>query len=121
MTFNASLVRRTAKAMKERGLLDAGYKLLSIGGSTYEHAGVAPFDFKPWLRLTVRNSTGHMQIDPARWPGPGSNMTLCEDAAALAACIQAGTNDTRTPEECGCVNGEGTEAAKNRRSGWYFR
>ena len=35
MTFNASLVRRTAKAMKERGLLDAGYKLLSIGGSTY--------------------------------------------------------------------------------------
>ena len=105
MTFNASLVRRTAKAMKERGLLDAGYKLLSIGGSTYEHAGVAPFDFKPWLRLTVRNSTGHMQIDPARWPGPGSNMTLCEDATALAACIQAGTNDTRTPEECGCVNG----------------
>ena len=48
MSFNASLVRRTAHAMKERGLLSAGYKLLTLGGSTYEHAGAASFDFHPW-------------------------------------------------------------------------
>ena len=74
MDFNASLIRMTALAMKRRGLLAAGYKLLSVGGSTYEHPGAPPWDVKPWRRLTVRNSTGFIQIDPARWPGPGSNM-----------------------------------------------
>ena len=88
MDFNASLVRQTAKAMKQRGLLDAGYKLLTIAASTYEHAAVPPWNATPWPKgVTVRNSTGFIQLDPARWPGPGSNMTLCEDATALNACL----------------------------------
>lgn len=106
MNFNASLVRQTAQAMKQRGLLDAGYKLITIAASTYEHAAVPPWNATPWPNgVTVRNSTGFIQLDPARWPGPGSNMTLCEDAAALSACLDTGTNNARTPEQCGCVNG----------------
>ncbi len=106
MDFNASLVRQTAKAMKQRGLLDAGYKLLTIAASTYEHAAVPPWNATPWPKgVTVRNSTGFIQIDPARWPGPGSNLTMCEDATALNSCLAVGTNETRTPEQCGCVNG----------------
>lgn len=64
MNFNASLVRRTAAAMKSRGLLQAGFSYLSIGGSTYAHpvANEPP----PWHNLIVRNATGFVQIDPGR-------------------------------------------------------
>ena len=102
MNFNASLVRRTAAAMKRRGLLEAGFSYLSIGGSTYPHpvADEAP----PWRNLIVRNATGFVQIDPGRFPGPGSNMTMCEDAALLRDCLGQGARQ-RLPQQCGCVDG----------------
>ena len=68
MKFNATLFRRTAHAMKLNGLLDAGYSLLSVGGSTYKHQGLAPLwnhtDPKQYTAVIVRNSSGHYQIDP---------------------------------------------------------
>lgn len=53
---------------------------------------------------------GHYQIDPARFPGPGSTAT-CLNETALIACLRA-TNDD--PAACGCVNGnEGMRALSN--------
>ena len=115
MGFNASLFRRTAAAMKKNGLLGAGYSLLSTGGSTYQHQGIAPWnqsDPKKYVALIVRNSTGHYQIDPNRFPGPGSS-PACLNDTALAACLLASGQQESTAEgvDCGCKNGnEGMRA-----------
>ena len=102
MNFNGSLVRRTAQAMKSRGLMAAGYRLLSVGGSTFPHP-VAD-EKPPWNNLIVRNASGYVQIDAARFPGPGSNMTMCLDETLLKRCLGGGATQ-RQPEDCGCRNG----------------
>lgn len=116
MRFNASLFRRTADAMRKNGLLDAGYSLISVGGSTYQHQGLAPrwnqTDPKKYVALIVRNSTGHYQIDPNRFPGPGSS-SVCLNDTALKACLLASGQPVDTAEgiDCGCKNGnEGMRA-----------
>jgi hypothetical protein len=69
MNFNGTLIVHTAEAMKENGLLAAGYSYLTLGGSTYLHAAVAPYNRSGGGlgHVIVRNSTGHVQIDPARY------------------------------------------------------
>ena len=58
MNFNSSLMLRTAHAMKANGMLDAGYDLLTIGGSTYAHSTIAPWNkHGPMSNVMVRNST----------------------------------------------------------------
>ena len=106
MNFNATVMSNTAKAMKANGMLAAGYDLLTLGGSTYLHQAIPP-----WNRtgngtegnVIVRNSSGHVQIDPARFPGPGSSPS-CLDPGALAECL-GGKTGGKTPEQCGCANG----------------
>jgi hypothetical protein len=103
MNFNASLIRRTASAMSQNGLLGAGFSLLSLGGSTYPHQGIPPWNSSdPTKRqyLIVRNSTGYYQIDPARFPGPGSTAD-CLNETILSVCLKSG----KEPDECGCFNG----------------
>ena len=93
------------QAMKQNGLLDAGYSLISVGGSTYPHQGIQPkynsSDPSHLKFLIVRNSTGHYQIDPARFPGPGSS-TTCLNETALIACLKPAN---ATAEGCGCAHG----------------
>ena len=111
MGFNASLYRRTARAMQQNGLLAAGYTLLSTGGSTYMHQGLAPrwnaTDPSKYANVIVRNSTGHYQLDPNRFPGPGSSIARCLNDSALAECLRASgqPESTSTGAGCGCVNG----------------
>ena len=128
MKFNASLFRRTAAAMKTNGLLDAGYSLLSVGGSTYKHQGLAPkwnhTDPKQYIALIVRNSTGHYQIDPNRFPGPGSS-AACLNDTALNVCLLASGEEEDIAEglKCGCKNGnEGLRAlsAEVRQMGFTW-
>ena len=102
MNFNATLFKEQAAAMKNNGLLAAGYSLISDGGSTYKHQGIAPWNasnHSNMRNVIVRNSTGYYQIDPARFPGPGST-DACLNATTLAACLEHST-----AEECGCTNG----------------
>jgi hypothetical protein len=49
----------------------------------------------------VRNSSGHYQIDPARFPGPGST-PACLNQTSLLECL---TSHNQDPSTCGCVNG----------------
>ena len=37
MDFNSTLFLEQARALKDSGLVDAGYTLISAGGSTYAH------------------------------------------------------------------------------------
>lgn len=66
MAFNASLFRSMAAAMKENGLLAAGYDLISAGGSTYPHQGLPPrwnsTNDSNIINLIVRNSSGYYQV-----------------------------------------------------------
>ena len=122
MRFNASLFRSMAAAMKENGLLAAGYDLLSAGGSTYPHQGLAPHwnstNASNIVNLIVRNASGYYQIDPARFPGPGSSAD-CLDEAKLRACLANHSKSpgspnawpSGNPEGCGCVNGNEGMAA----------
>ena len=126
MGFNASLFRRTAEAMKANGLLEAGYALLSPGGSTYMHEGLAPrwneSDPKKYQGVIVRNATGHYQIDPNRFPGPGSS-AQCLNETALEQCLKAtGQPESRsTGVGCGCKNGnEGMRALSAEVRGMGF-
>lgn len=93
MAFNASLFREMAAAMKANGMLAAGYNLLSAGGSTYPHQGLPP----RWnstndtniINVIVRNSTGYYQIDPARFPGPGSSAECLDEQGCASSCSPA--------------------------------
>jgi hypothetical protein len=51
----------------------------------------------------VRNVTGYVQIDPARFPGPESSAT-CLNEEALHACMKQ-QGKYPLPEKCGCKNG----------------
>lgn len=104
MNFNASLIEETVAAMSENGLLAAGWNYMTLGGSTYPHAAIAPWNRTEPQKLPnviVRNSTGHIQIDPARFPGPGSS-AACLDGATLDSCLKKSAS---TPESCGCKDG----------------
>ena len=51
----------------------------------------------------TRNASGHLQADPARFPGPGSSSSCLAGGQKLAACLK--TNNDSSPEACGCKNG----------------
>ena len=51
----------------------------------------------------TRNATGHLQVDPARFPGPRSSLSCLAGGEELAACLLA--NNDSSPEACGCKNG----------------
>ena len=107
MNFNATLFLEMAKAMADpsNGLLESGYKLMSVGGSTYKHQGLKPWyngsNESNFRNVIVRNSTGYYQVDPARFPGPGSK-PLCLNSTSRQACL---TKHHGNPEPCGCMNG----------------
>ena len=97
--------------MKDNGLLAAGFRLVTNGGSTYRHQGLPPHwnssdPERPTQCVIVRNSTGFYQIDPAKFPGPGSSAD-CLDEAKLAACLGTHDKPGRSAEACGCVDGNG--------------
>jgi hypothetical protein len=119
MRFNASLFRSMAGAMKANGMLAAGYNLISAGGSTYPHQGLPPrwnsTNDSNIINVIVRNSSGYYEIDPARFPGPGSSPE-CLDAATLRACLANHSKNGRSwssgdPATCGCKNGNAGMAA----------
>lgn len=70
----------------------------------YPHQGIPPWnttnETKQRRNVIVRNTTGYYQIDPARFPGPGSTPD-CLNATTLIACLA----NHSTAEECGCANG----------------
>lgn len=73
MDFNATLFRRMAAAMKANGMLEAGYTLLSTGGSTYPHSAIPPWNSsnpKKDTFVIVRNSTGQCD-QPRPWHPTG--------------------------------------------------
>jgi hypothetical protein len=121
MHFNASLFREMGAAMAANGLQKAGYTLINVGGNGHAVHSAIGHDGRPLncttgsakggCYIAARNSTGHYQIDPARFPGPGSNET-CLDDTKLTACLAAksagvdtGDGPAVDPADCGCVNG----------------
>ena len=60
--------------------------------------------------MIVRNSSGFYEIDPARFPGPGSSAE-CFDQPTLRACLAKSKGDNPAawpqgnPADCGCKNG----------------
>ena len=63
---------------------------------------VPGFPHIPRQNIT-RNSSGHLQADPARFPGPGSSASCLAGGPQLAQCLLK--NNDSSPEACGCVNG----------------
>ena len=119
MRFNASLFRSMAGAMKANGMLAAGYDLISAGGSTYPHQGLPPrwnsTNDSNIANVIVRNSSGYYEIDPARFPGPGSS-PACLNETTLRACLANYSRGGHSwssgdPATCGCANGNGGMAA----------
>jgi hypothetical protein len=111
MGFNASLFRTMAQSMKENGLLAAGYDMISAGGNTYPHQGMPPWNStnsSNIANIIVRNKSGYYQIDPARFPGPGSS-TDCLNETKLRACLANHSKNHNwvngDPAHCGCTNG----------------
>jgi hypothetical protein len=104
--FNASLTLEVAHFLKDSGLLAAGFEYLTLGGMGYAEHGdpqiVPGFPNIPKQNIT-RNATGHLQVDAARFPGPGSSAGCLAGGAELAECLLA--NNYSSPEACGCVNG----------------
>ena len=129
MRFNATLFRSMAEGMKANGMLAAGYNLISAGGSTYPHQGLPPrwnsTNDSNINNVIVRNSSGYYQIDPARFPGPGSSKE-CLDEATLRACLANHSRDGHSwsagdPATCGCKNGnEGMAALSAELRGMGF-
>ena len=120
MKFNSSLLLNTAKALKANGLFEKGYKLIQYGGASYPHQGLAPL----WNStnpsnikfVIVRNSTGHYQVDPGKFRGPGSTGQCLDDEQFIACMVnnsRPGATDqwNGQPELCGCANGNGAVAA----------
>ena len=107
----SALFRRMAAAMKENGLLAAGYDLISSGGSTYPHQGIPPWNSTNSSNIAnviVRNTSGYYQIDPARFPGPGSSAD-CLNETTLRQCLANHSKGhnwvSGDPKYCGCANG----------------
>ena len=123
MNFNGTLFREVAHAMKANGLQASGYTLINVGGNGHNVNGsISGRTGKPvncsfatpnrGCYIQVRNSTGHLQIDPARFPGPGSTQTCLNDTKLLACLAETSAGRTGSddgppvdPVECGCVNG----------------
>ena len=82
MQFNSTLIRRTAAAMVSNGLLAAGYTYITLGASTYAHRAIGPWNRSGQIsaNVIVRNATGFVQIDPARFPVLPPT-ALCSSAA----------------------------------------
>jgi len=100
--------------MKTNGLQKAGYTLINVGGNGHD-VGAATHGGKPLncsapasCFIAKRNSTGFYQIDPARFPGPGSSAACLNDtqlAACLAKGAPSGDGPRIDPSSCGCRNG----------------
>lgn len=95
----------------------ARYRLINVGGNGHAvnhaidpHGRPLNCTKQKGCFIVERNSSGFMQIDPARFPGPGSNETCLNDDA-LVACIAAksggdtGDGPNVDPADCGCANG----------------
>ncbi len=104
--FNASLAIEVAHFLKDSGLLAAGFDYLTLGGMAYAEHGdpqsVPGFPNIPQQNIT-RNATGHLQVDAARFPGPGSSPSCLAGGPDLQTCLQK--HNYSSPEACGCVNG----------------
>ena len=121
--FNASLTLEIAHFIKDSGLLAAGYEYLTLGGMAYAEHGdpeqVPGFPAIPKQNIT-RNASGHLQVDPARFPGPGSSASCLRGGAELKACLIE--NNYSSPEACGCRNGnEGMRNLTNYLRSLGFR
>ena len=105
--FNASLTLEIAHFLKDTGLLAAGFEYLTLGGMGFAEHGdpqaVPGFPNIPKQNIT-RNASGHLQADPARFPGPGSSASCLAGGPELAECLLK--NNDSSPEACGCKNGE---------------
>jgi hypothetical protein len=144
------VVLEIAEFMKSNGLLEAGYTYITLGGMGFaEHGDPKVHTLYPITTLSfihfillhptflsfkvvpgwphiprqniTRNSSGHLQADPARFPGPGSSASCLAGGAELAECLRK--NNYSSPEACGCKNGnEGMRifAEKLRSLGFQF-
>jgi hypothetical protein len=105
-SFNASLAREVAHFLKDSGLLAAGFEYITLGGMGFAEHGdpqeVPGFPNIPPQNIT-RNATGHLQVDAARFPGPGSTAACLAGGDELAACLRA--NNYSSAEACGCRDG----------------
>lgn len=121
--FNASLAIEVAHFLKDSGLLAAGFDYLTLGGMAYAEHGdpqsVPGFPNIPQQNIT-RNATGHLQVDAARFPGPGSSPSCLAGGPDLQTCLQK--HNYSSPEACGCVNGnEGMRNLTNYLRSLGFR
>ena len=85
--FNASLTLEIAHFLRDSGLLAAGFEYITLGGMGFAEHG-DPEDMPGYPHIPrqniTRNSSGHLQVDPARFPGPGSSaMCLAGGAERL--------------------------------------
>ena len=75
--FNASVFRETAKFMRDKGFLQAGYNYITLGGIGYA-AGATPGG------NITRNATGFLQVDPVKFPGDPTKGVEAGNAALRA-------------------------------------
>ena len=82
--INTSLFLETAQFMKSSGLLDAGYDLVTLGGIGYANGSTFPDSASGWGPAgpgnITRNASGHLQVDPVRFPGGNEGMRKLTDA-----------------------------------------
>ena len=64
--------------MKESGLLAAGYNYITLGGIGYAQGGTWAPGAHGWGPAgkgnITRNASGHLQVDPVRFPGGNEGM-----------------------------------------------
>jgi hypothetical protein len=76
--INSSLFLETAQFMKESGLLAAGYTYITLGGIGYAQGGTWAPGAHGWGPAgkgnITRNASGHLQVDPVRFPGGNEGM-----------------------------------------------
>ena len=68
--------------LQDSGLLAAGYTYITLGGMGFAENGdpeaVPGYPNIPRQNIT-RNATGHLQVDPSRFPGPGSTPACLDE------------------------------------------
>ena len=71
--INASIFLDTAAFMNASGLLAAGFNYLTLGGIGYANGSTAGGNI-------TRNATGHLQVDPVKFPGGNDGFAAMTDA-----------------------------------------
>lgn len=95
--INASIFHDTAKFMKDNGFLEAGYNYITLGGIGYANGST------PGGNIT-RNASGHMQVDPIRFPGGNEGMRkLIEEIISLG--FKWGSYTEAGEKACNGANG----------------